>query len=327
MKDLVTLIAPCYNGEKYIERFLKSVLAQTYKNIQFILVNDGSTDNTERIINSYKNDLEANFTEFIYIKQDNNGAASAVCNALKYVKGEYLAWADVDDILHEDNILLKVNYLKDHPTDGMVLCAAQSIDENTNTLIRPYSYDENNKQRYIFDKLIFGGILCFSGVFMIRTELLFRRLKNKEIYWEKEVGQNWQLLLPVAYDNSCGYIDDILYDYYVRSDSHSHNVDYDRTIKRTYAQERVLKKILEFVEDNERQDLFKKIEQKYVLQRINLCIAEGRFEEYGMYYKELKNMGRDINLSCKERLRYSIMGNKITRKVYNALAKCRRIVN
>ena len=107
------MIVPIYNGEKYLRRFLKSVISQTYDNVQLILVNDGSTDCSDSIIKSYACELKAKFTEYIYIYQSNNdiyiyqsnnGAASAVCNALKYVEGEYLCWADCDDELLPDNI-------------------------------------------------------------------------------------------------------------------------------------------------------------------------------------------------------------------------------
>ena len=65
-KNLVSLIAPFYNGEKYLERFLKSVLSQTYYNVQFILVNDGSTDNSYDIVKKFEDELDKKFSEFIY---------------------------------------------------------------------------------------------------------------------------------------------------------------------------------------------------------------------------------------------------------------------
>lgn len=65
-------------------------------------------------------------------------------------------------------------------------------------------------------KQIIDGIPVYPGVFMLRTQLLFDRLEARKIYFNKEAGQNYQLLLPVAYDNKCGFIDDILYNYYVR---------------------------------------------------------------------------------------------------------------
>ena len=67
---------------------------------------------------------------------------------------------------------------------------------------------------------IISGIPAYPGVFMIRTKLLFDKLDDREIYYNREAGQNYQLLLPVAYDSKCGFIDNVLYKYYVRMDSH-----------------------------------------------------------------------------------------------------------
>ena len=110
--DLVSLIVPFYNSEDYIERLLQSVLKQSYKKIQFILVNDGSTDRSEEIVLEYKKKLDNYLYEFIYLTQKNGGAASAVNNALKYVDGEFLTWADSDDELNVKNIEKKHLFLQ-----------------------------------------------------------------------------------------------------------------------------------------------------------------------------------------------------------------------
>mgnify|MGYP006067417751 CR=1 FL=1 len=282
----VTLLAPCYNAAPFIGRFLDSVLKQSYRDICFILINDGSSDETESIISGYSSRLKNYLSEFIYLKKENNGAASAIDYALKYVDSEYLAWADVDDVLHPDNILLKKNYLDAHDEVGLVLCGANAIDEKTKERIRLLTIKPEERKDNIFDRLIFKGIPCYPGVFMIRKKLLFNRLNDKNIYWEKEVGQNWQLLLPVAYDNSCGYINEILYDYYIRADSHSHNTDYEREIFRTYAQERVLRNTLYFLPDDEKRNLFDRITTKYMIKRMELSIREKKFRKYIIYLKE-----------------------------------------
>lgn len=67
MKKKVSIITPCYNGEKYIRRYLESILKQTYTNIELIFINDGSNDNTEEIVMSFKEEFERKKIEFIYI--------------------------------------------------------------------------------------------------------------------------------------------------------------------------------------------------------------------------------------------------------------------
>ena len=68
---MVSVIIPCYNGEKYIDRCIDSIINQTYKNLQIIIVNDGSTDNSEMNILKRKDDITSLGIEFDYIKKEN----------------------------------------------------------------------------------------------------------------------------------------------------------------------------------------------------------------------------------------------------------------
>ena len=72
MKEgLVSIITPCYNGEKYVEKYLNSILNQTYTKIEVIFINDGSTDNTERIVKNFIKRFEKKGIKLIYIYQEN----------------------------------------------------------------------------------------------------------------------------------------------------------------------------------------------------------------------------------------------------------------
>ena len=121
-KPLVSIITPCYNGEKYICNFLDSVLLQTYPSIELILIDDGSTDETKSIIESKKCSFEEKGYKLVYLYQENRGQAAAVNLGLKIFNGEFLMWVDSDDILYEDNISKKVQFLEGNPDCGFVLC-------------------------------------------------------------------------------------------------------------------------------------------------------------------------------------------------------------
>lgn len=88
----VSVIIPVYNSEKYLNKCLDSLVNQTLRDIEIIIVNDGSTDNSEKIIKSYLNDSRIN-----YFAQENQGQAAARNRALKLAKGEYIAFVDSDD--------------------------------------------------------------------------------------------------------------------------------------------------------------------------------------------------------------------------------------
>jgi glycosyltransferase involved in cell wall biosynthesis len=103
-QPFVSIVTPCFNGARYVHRFLDSVLGQTYRNIELVFVNDGSVDNTEQVALSYGDRLEKRGIRFVYIYQDNQGAAAALNQGLRVFQGEYLTWPDSDDTLHRDNI-------------------------------------------------------------------------------------------------------------------------------------------------------------------------------------------------------------------------------
>jgi len=120
MGKKVSIITPCYNGEKYLARYLNSILNQTYPQIELILVNDGSGDDTERIALSYKKIFRERGCEFIYVFQQNAGIAGALNTGLKVFTGEYLTWADSDDFFDAESIEKKVHFLENNKEYGFV---------------------------------------------------------------------------------------------------------------------------------------------------------------------------------------------------------------
>lgn len=108
-KPLVTVIVPAYNASDYIAETLESILAQTYENLEVIVVDDGSTDNTAEIVKSYTSGIT-------YIHQENSGSCAAPRNnGLQHAKGEFVTFFDADDIMLPDKIAHQVNDLLDHP--------------------------------------------------------------------------------------------------------------------------------------------------------------------------------------------------------------------
>ena len=97
---LITVIVPCYNVEKYIEKSIDSIMSQSYKNIETILIDDCSTDGTYDKIVKLK---EKYNDKIIVIKNEkNSGAAYSRNQALKIAKGDYIGFVDPDDYIDED---------------------------------------------------------------------------------------------------------------------------------------------------------------------------------------------------------------------------------
>jgi len=99
---------PCYNAESFLEDSINSVLSQSYTNFELIIVNDGSTDNTDRIVHSY-HDSRIN-----YFKQENKGQSSASNFGLRHAKGEYIKFLDADDVINDYHLEAQINTIKDN---------------------------------------------------------------------------------------------------------------------------------------------------------------------------------------------------------------------
>ncbi len=110
-EDLVSIIMPTYNCENFIENSIKSVIKQTYKNWELIIVDDCSTDNTNKTVEKYMNKYK-NISYEILIK--NSGAAVARNIGIKKAKGKYIAFLDSDDLWNEDKLERQVSFMKEN---------------------------------------------------------------------------------------------------------------------------------------------------------------------------------------------------------------------
>ena len=159
----VTIVIPVYNGENYVEEAINSALSQTYKNIEILVVNDGSKDNTEKICMKYKDKIK-------YIKKENGGVASALNVAIDNMSGEYFSWLSHDDLYFEDKIEKQVNFLSHQKNKQVILFSNYIlINENgrklANIKINPHVY--KNKKEYI---LLRG---CINGITMLIPKKAF----------------------------------------------------------------------------------------------------------------------------------------------------------
>ncbi|MCI9540263.1 MAG: glycosyltransferase family 2 protein [Lachnospiraceae bacterium] len=264
MSDKVSLIIPCYNGEKYLDTCFSCILCQTYKNVEVIVINDGSEDKSDKIIKEKIPILEKKGYIVKYFSQSNQGAAVAINNALKYVEGDYIMLYDVDDIIMPKAIEVKALFLKNHPEYGMVRNNGYYVKSN-NIYSNSYLFIRSKKEKrneWIFEDILYGKTNNWAASFMIRTSMLFNVLKEKEIYIS-QYGQNMQLMLPVAYYYKTGFIDLPLMRYVNFGNSHS----------RTSIKSRRLELINGF--ENNRIQIIKTInleqrELDYYINRINI---------------------------------------------------------
>jgi glycosyltransferase involved in cell wall biosynthesis len=113
-----------YNGEAFLRESIESMLAQTFTNFEFIIINDGSTDKTQEILESY------NDSRILLIPQDNMGLTLSLNKGVDLSRGEYLARMDSDDISHPQRLEQQIKWLKAHPQYCAVASKVSCIDEN-----------------------------------------------------------------------------------------------------------------------------------------------------------------------------------------------------
>jgi glycosyltransferase involved in cell wall biosynthesis len=108
MNPLISILIPCYNSEQYLAETIKSALAQTWKNIEIIIVDDGSTDNSLSVAKSFESSIVK------VISQENKGASAARNRALRECQGDFIQYLDADDLLAPNKIELQIKLLGKH---------------------------------------------------------------------------------------------------------------------------------------------------------------------------------------------------------------------
>ena len=184
-QPLISIIIPVYNVEKYLEDSINSIIKQTYRNIEIICINDGSTDSSLQILESFaKRDKRIHI-----ISQENYGASSARNARLKVATGKYVYFFDSDDILKEDALKLIIDELNRYQSD-IVLFDGTSIYETTeleekfpqyHTLYqRTATYPETYTGADMFvslmdnhDLVVSVCLQCFRREFLTKNEITF----------------------------------------------------------------------------------------------------------------------------------------------------------
>lgn len=223
-KALLSIITPTYNCGIYIHRLLDSILCQTYPFVEMYVVDDGSTDNTKDIIESYIPMFQNRGYSLIYIYQENSGQSVAINRALKLIQGEYLTWPDADDWYKSDTALSRlIENLSRESNAGVIRCEADFIDEKY--LTKTGETRALSTNTYVWEDCFYrkNGFCIIPGKFVIKVSALEDCILNKNIYVERAAGQNCQILHPLLYTYDCITIRESLYCVLQRSNSHSRN--------------------------------------------------------------------------------------------------------
>ena len=325
---LVSIITPCYNGGHCLSRLMDSVIAQTYRPIEFILVNDGSTDNTRELAESYKLRFEETGILFLIVNQENKGLAGAINAGLKVFTGDYLCWPDADDYLEPTSVEDRVNALEEHSEVAVTSSDAYLRDiDNLNVVkgrlseVQKSLYKNDPNQ---FMHLLDSNAIFCSGCHMVRTSMFLDVHPDREIFPARR-GQNWQLLLPLYYKYKWYYLDKPLYNYVSYPNSMSKGDDsFEKRILRAEEHEEIITESLKKIEKIQKADMsgyYSYIRNRYSRTKLTIAYQFRNRTAFMDYYKEKKN---SVGLNRKDRLLYLLIKCPLLDSIAKALHRLKK---
>ncbi|WP_434752905.1 glycosyltransferase family 2 protein [Paenibacillus amylolyticus] len=199
MQPKVSVVVPCYNKSEYMHRMFDSILAQIWNNIELILVDDGSTDDTQYVIREYASKFEARGFGLITIKQENKGLPAAVYEGLKRITGEYVCQVDADDELEPEYISTMAGWLSLNPDYDWAACDFWCV-YNDRSVYHSYfkTQDHEKTLSKMTDSFLLGRIIDMVWVYMVRSSYLIKSGVIDNYYHEINRTQEPQYVLPLA---------------------------------------------------------------------------------------------------------------------------------
>lgn len=324
MNKLVSIITPCYNGEKLVARLLDSILKQSYPRIEMFVIDDGSTDKTREVIQDYILRFEQKGYSLQYIYQENAGQSVVVNRGLKLFQGDYLVWPDSDDFYRTDDAIEQMVKVLEQSDDSvsMVRCQGYYLDEETLEPVGKFQVNEYNRNKVdLFEDCLWvqNGFWFVAGGYMVKSEKISKYIPNKTIYTEKNAGQNWQLMLPLLYKHKCLTIQQYLYNVLVRKSSHSRGQysTFEQKCIKYQAYENAIRVTLQNMinmPELEKEGYLQRLTLYYKEVKFSICIEEWKCVEARNLYKELKSSSLfsvSKNMMAKYYCSYLPLGNAL----------------
>lgn len=314
---MVSIIICCYNATSFIDRCFNSLLSQTYKHLEIILVDDGSTDRSYEIASSYKQHFEVQGMRLVLLKQNNQGAGYAAAHGLLHATGDYIICFDIDDYLYPESISKMRNFLVENPEFSVVRTNGYKTKEfnNLNTAQLFITEESEKKNTNIFRNLMLGTTNNWAGSYMVRASVLWTRYPTHKILASR-YGQNLQILAVATYKNKTGFIDEPLMQYinnpYSFTNKHQ---TFEDSIKLYNEFEKIRFDILNYLQINDN-SLKLKIKELYYRIKMNICISFDKKKEFFQYYNKLKEIH---GLSFEDKLNYAIINKDLISKYFYLL--------
>jgi len=191
-KPTVSVIIPTYNRANLITDTINSVLSQTYKNYEIIIIDDGSTDNTKEVLSPYMNKIA-------YIYQDNQGASAARNTGIRYAKGEYIAFLDSDDLWLPFKLEKQVKILKKHK-DVYLVYSNISYCDVTGTFIKIAHNPRMICSGYIPEKVLLWKVQCGHPPTWLIRKSCFKEIGYFDTSFKMSEDREMSIKLAMKYE-------------------------------------------------------------------------------------------------------------------------------
>ncbi|EIK46680.1 alpha-1,3-rhamnosyltransferase WapR [Cellvibrio sp. BR] len=189
-EKLVSVVIPCYNHEKYVQDCIKSIIAQNYKNIELIIIDDGSKDSSVERIKELVPACEKRFVRFHFRSRPNKGLCATLNEAIDWCEGEYYCAIASDDVMLHDKTTKQVTYLNENPLCAGVFGGAQIL-KSDGTMVAERPCKPN---RYKFKDIILNNFNFFTPTQMLRMHIV----KAVGGYKPDVLLEDWYMYLKIT---------------------------------------------------------------------------------------------------------------------------------
>ena len=185
----MAVLIPVFNGAKFIDQCFYYLLNQRYDNIEVIVVNDGSTDESEELLCKYEEVFAQRGFSYRHLQQPNSRLAIVMNNALQYVTAEYIMIYEIDDVLYRDGIIDKVRFFQNNQecimvrNNGYYINSFQECGKRLFVNQHPDCEDER-----VFERILDGTANNWPASYMIRKDAFFSRLGYEHKIYEHPEG-------------------------------------------------------------------------------------------------------------------------------------------
>lgn len=327
MNDLVSVIVPVYNSSSYIKRCVDAIRSQTYSNLEIILVDDGSKDNSLEMMEEYAKED----SRIVVIHKENGGSSSARNVGIARATGKYICFCDSDDY-YEKDIVEKLAYVFDTKEDAIISqCMSVCRNEDESLFSGPYKDSgeivRESSEEYLRELLMHVGDSSFC------TKMIKADFMKQFSFNEGRLNEDFELLVYMLKCFECIYTYEVIgYNIILRFGSNTRNVYknlfYDCMIENSDM-------VYELVE--EKYPNLKKEARKFQLyQRLDYTLHTplSKMKDNKMadkVLKELKVWRKDIKtnpyLAKKDRRNLIILSYapKLSKRIHNVIMRCKGI--